>query len=222
MDTEAEARRFTASLMAEGARSEPSAVYYSMWRTDVASAAEAEETCGARDRWGSSQLSEVAQKTRLLAEPLCEELGLELVDVQFRRQGRRWLLSITADKPDGITVEDLKKLSKELSPLLDIEDFVAQQYVLEVSSPGVMRPLRRLEDFERFVGQKAKVVLWQAIEGKKTLIAEIAGVKRSEGCAQVELETEKGEHIAVSLDDINKATLHYTTEELIAGADKRK
>ena len=110
--------------------------------------------------------------------PVLEELGLELVELQFRREQSGWVLRLIIDKPDGINLDDCAVASRELSQLLDIEDFIDQAYNLEVSSPGLDRPLKSMADFQRFTGRKAKIKTIEPIAGEHVFIGRI---KKTEG-----------------------------------------
>jgi len=100
------------------------------------------------------------EKLKSLAESAAAVRALSLFDLEYRLSGRRWWFRITLDREDGtVTLADCEAVSKHLSVLLDVEDVVPHAYELEVSSPGVERPLRALADFRRFKGQRAKVVL---------------------------------------------------------------
>ena len=122
---------------------------------------------------------EVREEVRQLARPLCEEEGLELVDVELAFQGRRMTIRVLLDKPGGITVGDCAKISRRLADCLDMNQTVPGTYLLEVSSPGLSRPLPTLESVQRFVGQKAAITLHDARDGRRnfegTLLAPAAG-----------------------------------------------
>ena len=105
--------------------------------------------------------------------PVLGELGLELVEVQYRREQNGWVLRLTIDKPDGVNLDDCAVASRELSQLLDIEDFIDQAYNLEVSSPGLDRPLKSMTDFQRFIGRKAKIKTIEPIAGEHVFIGNI-------------------------------------------------
>ena len=109
----------------------------------------------------------VIEQIEKVSLPVIEELGLELVDVQFRREQRGWVLRLIIDKQDGVNLDDCAVVSREISQLLDIEDFIDQAYNLEVSSPGLNRPLKTMADFERFAGRKAKVKTSEPVEGNQ-------------------------------------------------------
>jgi len=100
----------------------------------------------------------VSELTALL-EPEVNTLGYELVDLELRLGGRSGLIRLFIDSEDGITLDDCERVSHQVSALLDVEDPIPGHYVLEVSSPGVNRRLRKPEDFGRFVGERAKVEL---------------------------------------------------------------
>ncbi len=100
------------------------------------------------------------EKMRALAAATAATFGLELFDLEHRLSGRRWWIRVTLDRQDGpVTLEDCEAVSRQLSAQLDVEDIVPHAFDLEVSSPGIERPLRTARDFERFKGQPAKVVM---------------------------------------------------------------
>lgn len=102
-----------------------------------------------------------------IAEPVCEDAGYELVDLRYLREQSGWVVRAFIDHPDGITFTDCEQVSRELSAVLDVEDPIPNAYNLEVSSPGVDRPLRKASHFRRFIGETARVVLAEAREGRK-------------------------------------------------------
>ena len=131
---------------------------------------------------------EVVERVKLIAIPLFTELGLELVDVEFRREASGWVLRLYLDKPGGVVVGDCQRVSEELSDLLDIEDLIDHPYTLEVSSPGLNRPLRLESDFLRFVGQRARISTSLAVGGQRRFL----GVLRGYEDGRVLLEREDG------------------------------
>jgi ribosome maturation factor RimP len=110
-------------------------------------------------------------KEKLL--PLIEEENLELVDLEFSPGGPKSLLRIYVDKPAGVTIDNCANLSRKVSDFLDMEDLVPYRYNLEVSSPGLDRPLIKKEDFIRKIGEKIKVFLKEPVEGKMELVGKI-------------------------------------------------
>src|SRR5690606_4073460 len=111
-----------------------------------------------------------------LAEPVVKKHLFELVDVEYVKEGPNWYLRIYIDKPGGITIDDCKVVSEEVSDLLDKEDPIPQSYFLEVSSPGLERPLKKDSDLERFKGELVEVKLFKAINGKKKYVGELIGL----------------------------------------------
>lgn len=104
---------------------------------------------------------------RLLG-PVVEDLGYELVELQLRPEAGHLVLRLLVDRPGGITVEECARLSREVGPHLDVADLIPRRYVLEVSSPGVRRPLKRPEDFERFRGERVEVHTIELLDARKT------------------------------------------------------
>ncbi len=102
-----------------------------------------------------------------LLEPTVERLGYELTDLEVRLSGRGGLLRLTIDKPDGIDLTDCEAVSHAVSALLDVEDPIATDYNLEVSSPGLDRKLTKVEHFQRFEGETLKVTMRFPIEGRR-------------------------------------------------------
>jgi ribosome maturation factor RimP len=132
--------------------------------------------------------SGVAAQIAALAEPVIEELGLRLVRVTIISQGGT-TVQIMADRPDGaITVEDCAQISRRLSPVMDVQDPIAGNYVLEVSSPGIARPLVRPSDFEDWAGQEARVELKEMIDGRRRFRGVIDGFEDEEVRLRIELK----------------------------------
>ncbi len=130
-------------------------------------------------------------------------MGLELVEVQFRREQHGWVLRVFIDAVDGITLDHCSLVSRELGDYLDVEDLIEHAYNLEVSSPGLERKLTKIQDFERFSGRKAKVKLHNAIEGQKTFVGEIQEV--SDDAVVLMLEGDR--EFSFTLDMISVARL---------------
>jgi ribosome maturation factor RimP len=110
---------------------------------------------------------EVREEVRRLAGPLAEEAGYELVDVEHAFQGRHRIVRVLLDKPGGITVGDCAHFSRRLADCLDMNQVIASSYQLEVSSPGLERPLKTLESMSRFAGQLAAVSTHEAQNGRR-------------------------------------------------------
>ena len=107
------------------------------------------------------------QKTEAILMPIVEEHGFELVDVEYVKEGGTWYLRAYIDKPGGINVDDCEVVSREADPILDADDCIEESYILEVSSPGLGRPLKKDKDFARSIGEEVEVRLFRAVEGCK-------------------------------------------------------
>lgn len=111
-----------------------------------------------------------------LVSPIVEKHSFELVDVEFIKEGTNWYLRVYIDKPGGINLDDCQAVSEELSDKLDKVDPIEQSYFLEVSSPGLERPLKKERDFEKFKGEQVEVKVFQPIDGKKVFEGELIGL----------------------------------------------
>ncbi len=121
---------------------------------------------------------EIIKRVERIVEPILIEEGLELVDIEFRRERVGWVLRIYIDRRiGGVTLGDCVRVSRELGELLDVEDFIPYSYNLEVSSPGINRPLRKKEDFERFRGEWVKLKLMEPIRGRRNIRGRIWGIE---------------------------------------------
>jgi ribosome maturation factor RimP len=124
----------------------------------------------------------IVERVWRLAAPLAAQEGMEIIDVEFRREGGRAgrVLRLYLDKEGGPNMDDISRVSRALSNLLDAEDAIDAAYTLEVSSPGINRPLKRPEHFARFVGKRIRVRTRDMIEGRRSflgILSDIAGDK---------------------------------------------
>ncbi|NLK20801.1 MAG: ribosome maturation factor RimP [Epulopiscium sp.] len=110
-------------------------------------------------------------------EPITKEHGFELVDLEYVKEGTNWYLRVFIDKEGGITIDDCEIVSKELEQILDEEDPIDNAYILEVSSPGLDRPLKKESDFKRFKGDIVDIKLYKAFNKKKEYRGELQGLK---------------------------------------------
>lgn len=113
---------------------------------------------------------EYEQKTEKLLEPIIQKNNFELVDVEYVKEGGNWFLRAYIDKEGGITVDDCEAVSRELSDLLDKHDFIPDAYIMEVSSPGLGRQLKKEKDFARSIDKEVEVKLFKAINKQKELV----------------------------------------------------
>jgi ribosome maturation factor RimP len=109
----------------------------------------------------------VSEITEELVLPIIEEMNLELVDVEYVKEGKNWFLRVYIDSEKGIDIDDCGKVSELLSEKLDEHDPISQPYFLEVSSPGAERPLKKEKDFERSIGKNVHIKTYEPIDGEK-------------------------------------------------------
>jgi len=107
------------------------------------------------------------QKTEAILLPIVEEYGFELVDVEYVKEGGTWYLRSYIDKPGGISIDDCEAVSRRLSDILDEKDYIEDSYIMEVSSPGLGRPLKKERDFKRSLGKEVEVRTYRMIERQK-------------------------------------------------------
>lgn len=136
------------------------------------------------------------------AEPLLGDMGMELVEIQFRREGHGWVLRLFIDKEGGITIDDCAAVSREISAYLEVEDLIDHAYHLEVSSPGLERPLRKREDFIRFAERLARIKLREPINGQRVLIGTLLGLEGEMVLLEMDNET-----VRIDMENIAKARL---------------
>jgi len=126
----------------------------------------------------------VAEQVRNVATRVAHTYGLDIFDVQFRREAAGMVLRILIDRPgtaataeESVSVEDCAHVSRDLSAMLDVEDIVPTAYTLEVSSPGLDRPLRHADDYRRFAGRRAKIVMRESVDGQTFFKGRLAGAE---------------------------------------------
>ncbi|WP_376696982.1 ribosome maturation factor RimP [Wenzhouxiangella sp. EGI_FJ10305] len=154
----------------------------------------------------------MSDKLESLLAPLVEDLGYEFVGIEYQSNPKNRLIRLYIDQPDvGIGIEDCERVSREVSALLDVEDPVSGQYTLEVSSPGIERPLFTGAHFARFTGEMARVMMAIPIEGRR----KFKGVIVSADDEQVVLEVD-GEQHTLTVADIQRANLAPDVDALLA------
>ena len=143
-----------------------------------------------------SKKEEYERRAEALIEPIVAKNEFELVDVEYVREGSNWFLRAFIDKPGGITVDDCELVSREFSDLLDKEDFIEDSYIMEVSSPGLGRQLKKDKDCKRSIGEKVEIKLYKGIKqmrrNKEVSVKELSGflVGYDENTITIELEDE--------------------------------
>jgi ribosome maturation factor RimP len=150
-----------------------------------------------------SQQKTLEARITELAEQVAASMGMEVVLVEIKSSGNQTILRTYIDRPAGISLDDCERFSKRFSVLLDVEDWIPSRYILEVSSPGVNRPLIKEADFRRFYGKKARVRTRSPIEGQRNFKGQIVGVTET----RLALDVAPGKQVEIALLDIEKASL---------------
>ena len=143
------------------------------------------------------------QKTEEILLPIVNELGFELVDVEYVKEGGTWYLRAYVDKPGGISINDCEAVSRRLSDILDEKDFIDDSYIMEISSPGLGRPLKKEKDFKRSLGEEVEVRTYRMIDKKKEFTGILKDYDADTVTIQLEDETlktfEKGDIALIRL-----------------------
>jgi ribosome maturation factor RimP len=117
------------------------------------------------------------QEVQGVIEPILQSQGLELVDLEYQRESQGWVLRIYLDREGGVTLEDCTGVSHEVGAVLEVKDLIPNPYTLEVSSPGLTRPLKKPEDFNKFRNQLVKIKLYEPLEGRKNFKGTLLGLE---------------------------------------------
>ncbi len=129
-------------------------------------------------------------------------MAMELVEIQFRREGHGWVLRLFIDKEGGVAIDDCVAVSREISAYLEVEDLIDHAYHLEVSSPGLERPLKKRDDFIRFAGKLVRIKLREPAAGQRVLIGTLQGMEGDSVVLALD-----GETVRVDMENISKARL---------------
>ena len=135
--------------------------------------------------------TEIVARTESLVTPIIDENHFELVDVEYVKEGSNWYLRVYADKEGGINIDDCVFISRALEAKLDEEDFIKDPYILEVSSPGLGRQLKKDKDFARSIGEKVECKLFKAAGGAK----EWEGILKAFDESSITIETDEGDQV---------------------------
>ncbi len=147
--------------------------------------------------------AQVLERVREMARGILEFAGMELVHLEMKREPGGWFLRLFIDKEGGVTVDDCSRVSRQLSVQLDLEDPIPQRYTLEVSSPGLDRPLYSDRDYARFAGRRIRLSTFAPVEGRRHFVGRLVGL--AEGVVRLALEDER--EIAIPRDKVAKARL---------------
>jgi ribosome maturation factor RimP len=163
-----------------------------------------------------SAIQDIVRQVEALATPLVEEEGVELWGVDFRPEAGHWVLRLTLDREGGVTLDDLTRVHRQLSDLLDAHDLVPWRYTLEVSSPGIKRPLLRPSHYRRYLGKRVRVQTRNARHGRRVFVGTLGEV----GEVQIRLlDGEVGE-VHIPWEEVLKATAEH--DFTVPGSGKKK
>jgi len=148
---------------------------------------------------------DIVRQVEALATPLVEEEGIELWGVDFRPEAGHWVLRLALDREGGVTLDDLTRVHRQLSDLLDAHDLVPWRYTLEVSSPGINRPLLRPSHYRRYLGKRVRIQTRNARHGRRTFVGALDEV----GEAQLRLMDGEIGEVHIPWEEVLKATAEY-------------
>lgn len=153
---------------------------------------------------------DICERVSAIARPILDSMRLELVEIEYRRSGREAILRLFIDKEGGVTLDDCAEVSRDLSAILDVEDFIPCNYNLEVSSPGLDRPLKTQADYDRFAGRLVKIRTYEPFADddgnrRKTFLGILEGF--ADGVVRIKLQ--EGQTASIPLERIAKANLEF-------------
>lgn len=152
---------------------------------------------------------EVTDRVRAIVSPIVLDERMELVDVEYRRESKGYVLRLTLDKEGGVTLDDCTRISQEVGRSLDVEDFIQTPYTLEVSSPGLNRPLKTEKDFVKYRGRLIKVKTIDSIENRRQFKGRLMEISED----KIEIESE-GRIFEILLSNVAKANLEIGEDVL--------
>jgi ribosome maturation factor RimP len=155
---------------------------------------------------------EILDRVRAMVNPLLLDEGMELADIEYRRESRGWVLRLTLDKEGGVTLDDCTRISQEVGRIMDVEDFMETPYTLEVSSPGLTRPLKSEKDFLKYLGSLIKVKTIDSIENRRQFKGRLIGISGD----KIEIESDGG-IFHLPLSNVAKANLEIDPDVLRKG-----
>lgn len=152
-----------------------------------------------------SKTKRIVNEVSHLVEPLLHEIGFEMVDIEFQFERGRWILRVFIDKEGGVTVDDCADVSRELGDLIEAENIIDYSYVLEISSPGLNRPLRKESDFMRSIGKMVRLKMSGPITRRRNFTGRLANVREG----MISLVVDDNNLVELPLKEIDKARLKY-------------
>ena len=145
---------------------------------------------------------EIIERVRLLADPILSSAGMDLVEVQYRREARGWVLRLIIDKEGGVTLDDCTLVSREMGRTLDVEDLISTPYTLEVSSPGLNRPLKTERDYLKYRDHLIRVKTFSPVENRREFKGKLLGIANN----LIQIQIDEGVY-QIPLANVAKANL---------------
>jgi ribosome maturation factor RimP len=147
---------------------------------------------------------EIIDRVRAVANPILSSEAMELVEIQYRREAKGWVLRLYINGEGGVTLDDCTRVSNEVGRSLDVEDFIPTPYTLEVSSPGLTRPLKEEKDFIRYCNRLIKVKTFNPIENRRQFKGRLLGISEN----KLEIESDGG-ILQIPLSSVARANLEF-------------
>ena len=152
----------------------------------------------------------VTEQVEALARPLAASLGVEFVEVEYKREGRHMVLRLFIDKDGGVSLDDCSAVSREIAAVLDVEDIIPDKYTLEVSSPGLNRPLKTRSHYESYTGRLVKIKTFETLPDdagnlRKTFLGELLGINGD----LIRLKLQEGQTASIPFAAVAKANLEF-------------
>jgi ribosome maturation factor RimP len=155
---------------------------------------------------------EIVDRVSAIADPILSNEGMELVELEYRRESKGWVLRLYIDKEGGVTLDDCTRISQEVGRSLDVEDFISTPYTLEVSSPGLARPLKKEKDFMKYRNHMIKVKTIDPIENRRQFKGKLLGITEN----RIEIAMDGGV-FQILLSNVAKANLEIDWDMLRKG-----
>ena len=148
----------------------------------------------------------VIKTVERFARPILDDMGLELVEIQFKQESG-WILRLFIDQEGGVNIDDCASVSRQISAYLEVEDVIRHAYTLEVSSPGIERPLKGVEDYIRFTGRRIRIKLREPVNEQYVFLGDLKAVDKEGGNITLVADDSKDEQMLIDLETVVRARL---------------